>query len=44
MGPEYWNFGFRFCCDRVHLQEFIVMDIEPMSATRGKLALAEVHN
>jgi len=42
LGPEYWNYGFRHCCERVHQQEFIVMDIEPMGTTRGKYALAEV--
>lgn len=42
MGPEYWNFEFRACCDRAHLQEFVVMDIELLGPSKGKLALAEV--
>jgi len=42
IGPEYWNFSFRHCCDRAHLQEFVVLDIEPMKVERGKLALSEV--
>jgi len=42
MGPEFWNHEFRHCCDRVHQQEFIVMDIEPLGHVRGKYGLAEV--
>jgi len=41
IGPEYWNHPFRYCCDRCHLQEFVVLDIELLGVQRGKLALAE---
>eukprot|EP01126_Amoeba_proteus_P049038 TRINITY_DN5707_c0_g1_i12.p1 TRINITY_DN5707_c0_g1~~TRINITY_DN5707_c0_g1_i12.p1 ORF type:complete len:332 (+),score=78.43 TRINITY_DN5707_c0_g1_i12:725-1720(+) len=42
LGGEYWNYGFGHCCDRSHLQEFVVLDIEPLGEKRGKVSLAEV--
>lgn len=39
--PVYWRSPFRFLADVQELVEFVVMDIEPIGPSKGRLLLAE---